>query len=73
MRNLMISFYKTVNIYFLKFSSWVEVTIEVVQQEDLEAIQNKLIKIILSGKLFTIRDCYLISNSAVLSLASYRE
>lgn len=56
MRNLMISFYKTVNIYFLKFSSWVEVTTEEIQQEDLEVIQNKLIKIILSGILYLLLE-----------------
>ena len=56
MRNLMISFYKTVNIYFLKFSSWVEVTTEEVQQEDLEVIQNKLIKIILSVILYLLLE-----------------
>lgn len=52
----MISFYKTVNIYFLKFSSWVEVTTEEVQQEDLEVIQNKLVKIILSGILYLLLE-----------------
>ena len=56
MRNFMISFYKTVNIYFLKFSSWVEVTTEEVQQEDLEVIQNKLIKIILSVILYLLLE-----------------